>query len=89
MKEKSNSLNYLIFFLLGKTRRLKQAKEQAADEIERYRQESERKFKEFEFKVIFFLIHLKIELDKQNVLFNYSTWDLAMMLLQRSMQILY
>lgn len=54
MKEKSNSLNYLIFFLLGKTRRLKQAKEQAADEIERYRQESERKFKEFEFKVFFF-----------------------------------
>lgn len=41
----------LFFFLLGKQRRLKQAKEEAQDEIERYRQERDRQFKEFEAKV--------------------------------------
>lgn len=35
----------------GKARRLKQAKEEAQDEIEKYRQERERQFKEFETKV--------------------------------------
>lgn len=34
-----------------KQRRLKQAKEQAQDEIEKYRQERDRQFKEFEAKV--------------------------------------
>lgn len=34
----------------GKQKRLKQAKEEAQDEIERYRQERERQFKEFEAK---------------------------------------
>jgi Vacuolar (H+)-ATPase G subunit len=37
----------------GKARRLKQAKEEAQDEIEKYRQERERQFKEFEAKVIY------------------------------------
>lgn len=36
---------------LGKQRRLKQAKEEAQDEIEKYRAERERQFKEFEAKV--------------------------------------
>lgn len=37
-------------FPLGKARRLKQAKEEAQDEIEKYRKERERQFKEFEAK---------------------------------------
>lgn len=37
----------------GKAKRLKQAKEEAQDEVEKYRQERERQFKEFEAKVIF------------------------------------
>lgn len=40
------------FFSSGKARRLKQAKEEAQDEIEKYRQEKDRQFKEFEAKVI-------------------------------------
>jgi hypothetical protein len=38
-------------WISGKARRLKQAKEEAQDEIEKYRQERERQFKEFETKV--------------------------------------
>jgi hypothetical protein len=38
-------------WITGKARRLKQAKEEAQDEIEKYRQERERQFKEFETKV--------------------------------------
>jgi V-type H+-transporting ATPase subunit G len=43
----------LISFLTcsGKQRRLKQAKEEAQDEIERYRSDREKTFKEFEAKV--------------------------------------
>lgn len=37
-------------FDLGKAKRLKQAKEEALDEIEKYRAERERQFKEFEAK---------------------------------------
>lgn len=36
---------------LGKQKRLKQAKEEAQDEIEKYRLERDRQFKEFEAKV--------------------------------------
>lgn len=39
------------FSIAGKQKRLKQAKEEAQDEIEKYRQERERQFKEFEAKV--------------------------------------
>lgn len=39
-------------FIKGKQRRLKQAKEEAQDEIEKYRLERDRQFKEFEAKVI-------------------------------------
>lgn len=35
----------------GKARRLKQAKEEAQDEIEKYRQEREKQFRDFEAKV--------------------------------------
>lgn len=35
-----------------KQKRLKQAKEQAQEEVEKYRQERERQFKEFENKVM-------------------------------------
>lgn len=38
----------------GKARRLKQAKDEAQDEVEKYRQERERQFKEFEAKVMLF-----------------------------------
>ena len=48
--------------LTGKARRLKQAKEEAQDEIEKYRQERERQFREFEAKVNNFKIELNIEL---------------------------
>lgn len=37
-------------FVPGKARRLKQAKEEAQDEIEKYRKERERQFREFEAK---------------------------------------
>lgn len=37
-------------FISGKTKRLKQAKEEAQDEIEKYRKERERQFREFEAK---------------------------------------
>lgn len=37
--------------ILGKQRRLKQAKEEAQEEIEKYRLERDRQFKEFEAKV--------------------------------------
>lgn len=40
----------IFFCSTGKARRLKQAKEEAKDEIEKYRQERERQFKEFEAK---------------------------------------
>lgn len=40
----------MIFNPLGKQRRLKQAKEEAQDEIEKYRKERERQFREFEAK---------------------------------------
>lgn len=43
-----NNIEY--FILLGKARRLKQAKEEAQDEIEKYRKERERQFREFEAK---------------------------------------
>lgn len=44
---------HLINFclLVGKARRLKQAKEEAQQEIEKYRQDREKAFKEFEAKV--------------------------------------
>ena len=43
---------FLIFWkFLGKQKRLKQAKEEAQEEIEKYRQERDRQFKEFEAKV--------------------------------------
>jgi V-type H+-transporting ATPase subunit G len=37
--------------VLGKARRLKQAKDEATEEIEKYRGEREKQFKEFEAKV--------------------------------------
>lgn len=37
--------------ITGKARRLKQAKDEATEEIEKFRQERERAFKEFEAKV--------------------------------------
>lgn len=40
-----------LHVITGKAKRLKQAKEEAQDEVEKYRQERERQFKEFEAKV--------------------------------------
>lgn len=45
-----NSNIKFIKFFTGKARRLKQAKEEAQDEIEKYRKERERQFREFEAK---------------------------------------
>lgn len=39
-------------FILGKARRLKQAKDEATEEIEKYRNEREKQFKDFESKVM-------------------------------------
>lgn len=43
----------------GKARRLKQAKEEAQDEIEKYRQEREKQFRDFEAKVSIVSLILK------------------------------
>lgn len=43
---------YVYTFDTGKARRLKQAKDEAQAEIEKFRQERERQFKEYEAKVI-------------------------------------
>ena len=44
-------MTFILHRILGKARRLKQAKEEAQSEIEAYRQEREKQFKEFESKV--------------------------------------
>ena len=44
-------INIMVFYQLGKARRLKQAKEEAQAEIEAYRQERERQYREHEAKV--------------------------------------
>lgn len=57
-------------FILGKARRLKQAKEEAQDEIEKYRQERERQFREFEAKVSTFdkrKLFLKFNILNRNI----------------------
>lgn len=43
--------NHETVIFLGKAKRLKQAKDEATDEIERYRGEREKQFKDFENKV--------------------------------------
>lgn len=45
----------------GKARRLKQAKDEATEEIEKYRQEREKQFKEFEAKVNILIVCLRSE----------------------------
>ena len=51
----------IIFNVLGKALRLKQAKKEAHDEIEKYREEREKQFREFEAKV---------SLEKDQIIFN-------------------
>lgn len=46
--------------LSGKARRLKQAKDEATEEIEKYRQEREKQFKDFETKVFRWLRQLQL-----------------------------
>lgn len=61
--------------LIGKQRRLKQAKEEAQEEIEKYRQERERQFKEFEAKVFFFFrIFIPNWASFINFFVLFSTW---------------
>lgn len=43
--------NEFKIYFLGKARRLKQAKDEATEEIEKYRGEREKQFKDFEAKV--------------------------------------
>jgi hypothetical protein len=49
LKCSESKFNY--FQRLGKTKRLKQAKDEATDEIEKYRNDREKQFKDFEQKV--------------------------------------
>lgn len=44
-------LFFLSFSPIGKAKRLKQAKDEATEEIEKYRGEREKQFKDFEVKV--------------------------------------
>lgn len=46
-----NKKKHWFVLVIGKQRRLKQAKEEAQEEIEKYRLERDRQFKEFEAKV--------------------------------------
>lgn len=50
---------YSITRNIGKARRLKQAKDEATEEIEKYRNEREKQFKEFESKVSIKIIYIK------------------------------
>lgn len=47
----TNKKKHWFVLVIGKQRRLKQAKEEAQEEIEKYRLERDRQFKEFEAKV--------------------------------------
>lgn len=47
---RDNNFSFLFIYFPGKARRLKQAKDEATDEIEKYRSERERQFKDFEAK---------------------------------------
>lgn len=72
------SLSWWVFILLsaGKQKRLKQAKEEAQDEIEKYRQERERQFKEFEAKASIqsyqWIIRTFIELLRKSLMMQLS-----------------
>lgn len=46
-------LKNLFNYWIGKARRLKQAKDEATEEIEKYRTDRDKQFKEFESKVKF------------------------------------
>jgi V-type H+-transporting ATPase subunit G len=61
-------LFWIFFIFPGKQKRLKQAKEEAQDEIEKYRQERERQFKEFEAKVSF----LFLSVNHKNLLLSFE-----------------
>ena len=52
----------LYHFISGKARRLKQAKEEAQQEIEAYKKEREAKFQEIQQKVIFHAWIFRIKL---------------------------
>jgi hypothetical protein len=75
-----------FYLLLGKARRLKQAKEEAQSEIEAYRLEREKQFKEFESKV---KLNFRHEFICNTTLFycHHSIWDLEMTLQQRLIKI--
>lgn len=70
----------MLYLYLGKARRLKQAKDEALEEIEKYKQEREKQFKDFEIKVNIKLCLIRF--DFIVFIFNFSTWVLARMLLQ-------
>lgn len=67
------SVTSKISWLPGKQKRLKQAKEEAQDEIEKYRQERERQFKEFEAKVSVRLLSVIFSLDSP--IFICMRWE--------------
>lgn len=60
--------------MIGKQRRLKQAKEEAQEEIEKYRLERDRQFKEFEAKVSFIAFDplFQIKSNENLLIFCYS-----------------
>lgn len=60
-------INYRYFSeFVGKARRLKQAKDEATEEIERYRAERDKQFKDFEAKVILVIFHQKTHIFHTN-----------------------
>ena len=72
-----------IFYILrlGKQRRLKQAKEEAQEEIERYRLERDRQFKEFEAKVNFLINSYRQTYDDDDIWFMWTLFCFISMLL--------
>lgn len=87
--------NWKIYKNLGKARRLKQAKDEATEEIDKYRADRDKQFKEFESKVKLKKCFQSEEL-RRNVLsicgklfllIHFSIWDHVKVLPQKSMLI--
>ena len=56
--------NVLRYYFPGKAKRIKQAREEAQAEIEKYRQERDRQFKEFEVKYMGSKTDIAAKIDK-------------------------
>lgn len=56
--------NHFDVFFVGKAKRIKQAREEAQAEIEKYRQERERQFREYEVKYMGSRDDVQAKIDK-------------------------